>query len=229
MQRTPKGDSTRWPSPREPSRIRSSSPAAGSSRPTCSSSTTRPTPRPPPARPTTRPRRSTRRRSRRPSPRSRSPATCPPTSAAGSCARSAPGSRPAARSSGASSRSRPGKPIRDAMVEVDRASLTFRLGAEEAERMTGEVIPLDLMPASKDRVGITRRFPIGPIAAISPFNFPLNLAAHKLAPGDRLRQPDRPQAAVQGPAHDARGRRDHRGGRRPRGFGLDPADDPRAG
>ena len=75
-----------------------------------------------------------------------------------------------------------GKPIRDAMVEVDRASLTFRLGAEEAERMTGELIPLDLMPSSKDRVGITRRFPIGPIAGISPFNFPLNLAAHKVAP-----------------------------------------------
>jgi glyceraldehyde-3-phosphate dehydrogenase (NADP+) len=75
-----------------------------------------------------------------------------------------------------------GKPIRDALVEVDRATLTFRLGAEEAERITGELIPLDLMPASKDRVGITRRFPIGPIAAISPFNFPLNLAAHKLSP-----------------------------------------------
>ena len=75
-----------------------------------------------------------------------------------------------------------GKPIRDALVEVDRAVLTFRLGAEEAERMTGELIPLDLMPSSKDRVGITRRFPIGPIAAISPFNFPLNLAAHKLSP-----------------------------------------------
>jgi glyceraldehyde-3-phosphate dehydrogenase (NADP+) len=75
-----------------------------------------------------------------------------------------------------------GKPIRDALVEVDRAVLTFRLGAEEAERMVGEVIPLDLMASSKDRVGITRRFPIGPIAAISPFNFPLNLAAHKLAP-----------------------------------------------
>ncbi len=75
-----------------------------------------------------------------------------------------------------------GKPIRDALVEVDRAVLTFRLGAEEAERMTGELIPLDLMPASKGRIGITRRFPIGPIAAISPFNFPLNLAAHKLSP-----------------------------------------------
>lgn len=75
-----------------------------------------------------------------------------------------------------------GKPIRDARVEVDRASLVFRLGAEEAERMHGEVIPLDLMPSSKERVGITRRFPIGPVAGISPFNFPLNLAIHKLAP-----------------------------------------------
>ena len=75
-----------------------------------------------------------------------------------------------------------GKPIRDALIEVDRAVITFRLGAEEAERMVGETIPLDLMPASKGRVGITRRFPIGPIAAISPFNFPLNLAAHKLSP-----------------------------------------------
>jgi glyceraldehyde-3-phosphate dehydrogenase (NADP+) len=75
-----------------------------------------------------------------------------------------------------------GKPIRDSLVEVDRATLTFRLGAEEAERIVGETIPLDLMPASKGRVGITRRFPIGPIAGISPFNFPLNLAAHKVAP-----------------------------------------------
>jgi acyl-CoA reductase-like NAD-dependent aldehyde dehydrogenase len=75
-----------------------------------------------------------------------------------------------------------GKPIRDALVEVDRATLTFRLGAEEAERMYGETIPLDLMPSSKGRMGITRRFPIGPVAGISPFNFPLNLAAHKLAP-----------------------------------------------
>ena len=75
-----------------------------------------------------------------------------------------------------------GKPIRDARIEADRAALVFRLGAEEAERMHGEVIPLDLMPSSKERVGITRRFPIGPIAGISPFNFPLNLAVHKLAP-----------------------------------------------
>jgi len=75
-----------------------------------------------------------------------------------------------------------GKPIRDALAEVDRATLTFRLGAEEAERLVGEVIPLDLMASSRARLWITRRFPIGPVAAISPFNFPLNLAAHKLAP-----------------------------------------------
>ena len=55
-----------------------------------------------------------------------------------------------------------GKPIRDALVEVDRAVITFRLGAEEAERMTGEMIPLDVAAASKGRIGITRRFPIGP-------------------------------------------------------------------
>jgi glyceraldehyde-3-phosphate dehydrogenase (NADP+) len=75
-----------------------------------------------------------------------------------------------------------GKPIRDALVEVDRAVVTFRLGAEEAERMVGETIPLDITPAGKGRMGITRRFPIGPIAGISPFNFPLNLAAHKVSP-----------------------------------------------
>jgi acyl-CoA reductase-like NAD-dependent aldehyde dehydrogenase len=75
-----------------------------------------------------------------------------------------------------------GKPIRDALTEVDRGVLTFRIAAEEAERIGGEVIPLDLNPASRGRIGVTRRFPIGPVAAISPFNFPLNLAAHKLAP-----------------------------------------------
>src|SRR3954451_9818104 len=75
-----------------------------------------------------------------------------------------------------------GKPIRDALVEVDRAAITFRLGAEEAERITGESIPLDISASSKGRLGITRRFPIGPVAAISPFNFPLNLAAHKISP-----------------------------------------------
>ena len=75
-----------------------------------------------------------------------------------------------------------GKPIRDARAEIDRGALTFRLAAEEAERIIGETIPLDLAPSSKGRLGITRRFPVGPVLGISPFNFPLNLAAHKVAP-----------------------------------------------
>jgi glyceraldehyde-3-phosphate dehydrogenase (NADP+) len=75
-----------------------------------------------------------------------------------------------------------GKPIRDARVEVDRGIFTFRQAAQEAERIEGEVIPLDLLPSSKGRMAIVRRMPIGPILGISPFNFPLNLAVHKLAP-----------------------------------------------
>lgn len=75
-----------------------------------------------------------------------------------------------------------GKPIRDTLIEVDRTALAFRLAAAEAERIEGEVIPLDVIPTSRDRVGITRRFPIGPVAAISPFNLPLGLSVHKLAP-----------------------------------------------
>ena len=75
-----------------------------------------------------------------------------------------------------------GKPIRDAEVEADRGVFTVEVAAEEAKRITGEVMPLDLLASSKGRFGIVRRFPIGPIAGISPFNFPLNLALHKLAP-----------------------------------------------
>jgi len=75
-----------------------------------------------------------------------------------------------------------GKPIREAEVEVDRGVFTIETAAEEAKRIAGDVIPLDLLPSSKGRFGIVRRFPIGPIAGISPFNFPLNLALHKLAP-----------------------------------------------
>ena len=75
-----------------------------------------------------------------------------------------------------------GKPIRDASAEVTRAVITFNTAAEEAKRMGGETIPLDWAGGSKGRLGITRRFPIGPIAGISPFNFSLNLAAHKVAP-----------------------------------------------
>jgi len=75
-----------------------------------------------------------------------------------------------------------GKPIRDALVEVERAAMTFHVAAEEARRLGGEVIPFDLAAHGAGRFGITHRFPIGPVAAISPFNFPLNLVAHKLAP-----------------------------------------------
>jgi glyceraldehyde-3-phosphate dehydrogenase (NADP+) len=75
-----------------------------------------------------------------------------------------------------------GKPIKDSLTEVDRSALAFRLAAEEAARLTGEVMPLDVNAASVGRFGITRRFPNGPIAGISPFNLPLSLAAHKVAP-----------------------------------------------
>ncbi len=75
-----------------------------------------------------------------------------------------------------------GKPIRESEVEVDRGVFTLETAAEEAKRIEGEVIPLDLLPSSKGRFGMVRRFPIGPIAGISPFNFPLNLALHKVAP-----------------------------------------------
>ena len=75
-----------------------------------------------------------------------------------------------------------GKPIRDARTEVERTAMTFRIAAEEAERSGGEVIDLGLNAVSRGRIGLTRRFPAGPVAAISPFNLPLSLAAHKLAP-----------------------------------------------
>ncbi len=75
-----------------------------------------------------------------------------------------------------------GKPIKDATTEIERGALTFRLAAEEAERQYGEVLPLDINAASRGRVGIVRRFPVGAVAAISPFNLPLGLAAHKVAP-----------------------------------------------
>ncbi|KPJ60508.1 MAG: aldehyde dehydrogenase [Latescibacteria bacterium DG_63] len=75
-----------------------------------------------------------------------------------------------------------GKTIRDARVEVARASNTFKVASEEAKRIGGEYLSLDWIPASDGRFGITRRFPIGPVLGIAPFNFPLNLVAHKVAP-----------------------------------------------
>lgn len=75
-----------------------------------------------------------------------------------------------------------GKPLQAARAEVERAVLTFRTAAEEALRLEGQVLPLDFTPGSEGRWSLVRRFPRGPILAITPFNFPLNLVAHKLAP-----------------------------------------------
>ncbi len=75
-----------------------------------------------------------------------------------------------------------GKPVQYTRGEVDRAALTFSLAAEEAARIPGEVVPLDLAAGSEGRWGVVRRFPVGPVTSITPFNFPLNLAAHKIAP-----------------------------------------------
>lgn len=75
-----------------------------------------------------------------------------------------------------------GKPVLQSHREVDRAIATFTIAAEEAKRIAGEGVPIDLDPATKGYAAFVGRFPIGPVAAISPFNFPLNLVAHKVAP-----------------------------------------------
>jgi acyl-CoA reductase-like NAD-dependent aldehyde dehydrogenase len=75
-----------------------------------------------------------------------------------------------------------GKPIKDAEGEVGRLIDTFRIAAEESVRITGEVQPLDISPRARGYQGMWKRVPIGPCSFISPFNFPLNLAAHKIAP-----------------------------------------------
>lgn len=75
-----------------------------------------------------------------------------------------------------------GKPLTDARREVDRGVQTFVLASEEAKRIEGEVIPMDLAKGMEHHWGIVRRVPIGPVLGITPFNFPLNLVAHKVAP-----------------------------------------------
>ncbi len=75
-----------------------------------------------------------------------------------------------------------GKPLKDALIETDRAAMTFHVAAEEARRLGGEFVPMDLAPHGAGRLAIVKRVPVGPVAAISPFNFPLNLTAHKIAP-----------------------------------------------
>ena len=75
-----------------------------------------------------------------------------------------------------------GKPIKDSRGETSRLIDTFRIAAEEAVRITGEVMPLDISARTKGYSGMWKRVPVGPCSFISPFNFPLNLAAHKVAP-----------------------------------------------
>lgn len=75
-----------------------------------------------------------------------------------------------------------GKPIADARREVGRAIQTFTVASEEAKRIGGEVVPLDWTPGTETYWGVTRRVPLGAILGITPFNFPINLVAHKVAP-----------------------------------------------
>jgi glyceraldehyde-3-phosphate dehydrogenase (NADP+) len=75
-----------------------------------------------------------------------------------------------------------GKPIKTARQEADRAAFTFRVAAEESKRIYGEIVPLDWLPGNENRVAHVRRVALGPVAGITPFNFPLNLVAHKVAP-----------------------------------------------
>ena len=75
-----------------------------------------------------------------------------------------------------------GKPIKTARAEVDRAVFTFKVAAEETKRIYGEIVPLDWLPGLEGREAHIRRVPLGPVAGITPFNFPLNLVAHKVAP-----------------------------------------------
>ena len=74
------------------------------------------------------------------------------------------------------------KPLKDARREAARAAFTFRWAAEESRRINGELLPLDLDPGSEGRFALVRRVPRGPALLITPFNFPLNLVAHKVAP-----------------------------------------------
>lgn len=75
-----------------------------------------------------------------------------------------------------------GKPISQAKLELDRTIFVFRDAAEEATRIDGQVLPADVVPMAKGRLALTRRFPLAPVVGITPFNFPILLAAHKIAP-----------------------------------------------
>ena len=75
-----------------------------------------------------------------------------------------------------------GKPMKAARIEAARARSTFTIAAVEARKLAGDVVPMDASPAGEGKVALTLRVPIGVVGAISPFNFPFNLVAHKVAP-----------------------------------------------
>lgn len=75
-----------------------------------------------------------------------------------------------------------GKPISAGLTEIDRTIATYQFSAEAAKQSMGETVPMDAAPGVKDRIGYTKRVPLGVVSAITPFNFPFNLVAHKLGP-----------------------------------------------
>lgn len=75
-----------------------------------------------------------------------------------------------------------GKPIRTSRIEIDRAITTFTVASEEAKRLSGETLTIDIVPGNEGKWGLVKRFPIGVVLGISPWNFPLNLVAHKVGP-----------------------------------------------
>ena len=93
-----------------------------------------------------------------------------------------------------------GKPVKTARVEVERASFTFRIAAEETKRIGGEIVPLDWAPGMEGRIAHVRRVPLGPVVGITPFNFPVNLVAHKVAPALAAGNPIVIRPASQTPA-----------------------------
>jgi acyl-CoA reductase-like NAD-dependent aldehyde dehydrogenase len=93
-----------------------------------------------------------------------------------------------------------GKPIKTARVEAERAAFTFKVAAEETKRIYGEIVPLDWVPGTEGRTAHVRRVPLGPIAGITPFNFPLNLVVHKVAPALAAGNPIVVRPASQTPA-----------------------------
>jgi acyl-CoA reductase-like NAD-dependent aldehyde dehydrogenase len=92
-----------------------------------------------------------------------------------------------------------GKPLKAARTEVERSAATFWAAASAVETRGGELLPLDVNAASVGRLGLVRRFPLGPVCAITPFNFPLNLTAHKVAPAIAVGAPVVQKPASQTP------------------------------